>query len=113
LQRDALQTAISDFGGDVAGATADVTADDGDDALSKMSTLLNALVGSYSGLIPAIPGTGEQVVALRQTVTSIGLVQARQASFVNRLIGDPSFPDTFEPALTQDELAAVVADLED
>lgn len=108
LQRDALRTAISDFGGNSSAAsstTGDITGDTSEAALTKLALLINAMVGVFAGVIPAIPGSGEQVVALRRTLTSVAFVQARHASFLNKLIGEPSFPDTFELALTRDDLA--------
>lgn len=111
LHRDALQTAIRDFGGDSSAApTSEINADNSDDALSKLASLINTTVGVFSGVIPAIPGSGNQIVSLRQTLTGIALVQARQASFLNRLIGEPAFPDTFEPAVTD---AAYMGAIED
>jgi hypothetical protein len=97
--RDALRTALRDLGGDVpaepsvAGAAADTT-----ETLGDLALLLNALVGLFAAVIPAIAGSDENAVALRRTLTSIALVEARQAAFVNRLLGESAFPETFETA---------------
>jgi hypothetical protein len=48
---------------------------------------------------------------LRRTLTSIALVEARQAAFVNRLLGEPAFPETFEQEATPDEIDDLIAEL--
>jgi hypothetical protein len=110
--RDALRTAIGDFGGTPPSPPSTVTTPDvTEDALSQLADLLNGLVGVYSAVIPTITGSGPKTSALHQTLTQIALVEARQAAFVNRLLGEPAFPETFEPAATKDDIDQLLAGL--
>lgn len=113
----ALRTALSDFGGTPSEAptaaptsTASSTAVTAKD-LTALAAVLNGLVGVYADVIPTVTGSGPKTAAFHRTLTQIALVEARQAAFVNRLIGESAFPETFEPASTKSDVQQLLGGL--
>lgn len=62
--------------------------------LTALADALNTLTGVFAAVIPAL-----QDGQIRQTVTEIGLVVARQAALVSSLAGEDPLPNTFEPVI--------------
>ncbi|MEA2523224.1 MAG: hypothetical protein QOF73_451 [Thermomicrobiales bacterium] len=109
--RDALRTLLRDLGGDLPADPSVTGGADATQTLGDLALLLNGLVAVFAAVIPGIAGSDEKAVALRRTLTSIALVEARQAAFVNRLLGEPAFPETFEQEATPDEIDDLIAEL--
>jgi hypothetical protein len=106
--RDALRTLLSDLGGDeLSEAVPEFVYDNSEDALVDLQTGLEASVEIFAGAL----GSSTTEPAALSTLASIGLVQARHISFVNRLLGDQAFPATFQQAATPEEVDAVLAGL--
>jgi hypothetical protein len=106
--RDALRTLLNDIGGEEEETTVpDLTYDVAEDALLDLQIALEANLGVYGAVIPQV--TLPKAVT---TLTSIGLVGGRHAAFVNRILGDPAFPQTFQKAATPDETDSLLATLE-
>ena len=79
--------------------------DDVEAFLETAQALENTGVSAYLGAAPAI--TDPAVLA---AAASIATVEARHAGYLNLLNGDSPFPDTFDEALTRDEVLAIAGD---
>ena len=79
--------------------------DDVESFLETAQALENTGVSAYLGAAPAI--TDPAVLA---AAASIATVEARHAGYLNLLNGDSPFPDTFDEALTRDEVLVIAGD---
>jgi len=79
--------------------------DDVEAFLETAQALENTGVSAYLGAAPAI--TDPAVLA---AAASIATVEARHAGYLNLLNGESPFPDTFDEALTRDEVLAIAGD---
>lgn len=105
--RDALRTLLNDLGGKESTAQVpDLTYDVPQDALLDLQSALEANNGVYAAVIPQV-----KVQKAVNTLASIGLIGGRHAAFVNRVLGDPAFPETFQKAATPQETDDLLAGL--
>jgi plastocyanin/rubrerythrin len=100
---EALTQVITDLGGEpVAEATYDFGYDDVAGFLEVAMALENTGVAAYAGAAPSISDEAILTAAL-----GIHSVEARHASFLNRLNGMSPFPDDIDQPLTREEVLAV------
>lgn len=79
--------------------------DDVEAFLETAQALENTGVSAYLGAAPSI--TDPTVLA---AAASIATVEGRHAGYLNLLNGESPFPDTFDEALTRDEVLAIAGD---
>lgn len=95
-----LSEAVSLLGGEPAGeATYDFGVETVGDFLAVAQVLENTGVSAYAGAAPFIESPDLQSAAL-----SIHSVEARHSAFLNTINGETSFPNAYDPALSQDEV---------
>lgn len=68
--------------------------------------LENTGTSAYAGALNRLTLAG-----LQQAAATIMTVEARQATFLNYILGDVPFPEAFDPALYPDQVAAIAASL--
>jgi hypothetical protein len=105
----AIKSAFGDFGAKAPAAASTAAASEGD--ITTLAKALNDLVAFQAAVIPTLSGEGAKTSALRATMVTAALVEARHAAFVNQLAGDPPFPDTFAKAATGDDIDAIKSEL--
>lgn len=106
--RDRLRTLLNDVGGTEDDVTVpEFIYDTADDALLDLQSALETNTSIYAGVIP---GTTE--TSALTTFAAISLVGGRHAAFVNRLLGESAFPETFQSAATPEQVDSVLASLE-
>lgn len=101
---DTLTTTINDLGGEPVeeGEYDFGYGDDADAFLETAMALENTGVAAYAGAAPSIEDDGLLSAAL-----SIHSVEARHAAYLNRLNGESAFPDSFDEALSQDDVLKI------
>jgi hypothetical protein len=107
----AIKAAYADFGGKDSGSVVPNATPGAADDLTTLADMLTKLVGFQAAVIPTISGDGPKTSALRATLVTSALVEAQHAAFVNQLVGDPPFPDTFAKALSGADIDALIAQL--
>jgi hypothetical protein len=105
----AIKSAFGDFGAKAPAAASTAAASEGD--ITTLAKALNDLVAFQAAVIPTLSGEGAKTSALRVTMVTAALVEARHAAFVNQLAGDPPFPDTFAKAATGDDIDAIKSEI--
>jgi hypothetical protein len=102
-----LTTLLRDIGGSpAANALPKLTYDVAEDALADLESAYDLQLGVFASVIPAT--TNVEALA---TFAKVSLVQGRHGAFVNRLLDDPAFPETFQKAATPDEVDTLLAGL--
>lgn len=101
----AITSAFGDFGAKAPATASTAATSKGD--LTTLAQALNDLVSFQAAVIPTLSGEGPKTTALRTTLVTAALVEAQHAAFVNQLVGDPPFPDTFAQAATGDDIDAI------
>jgi hypothetical protein len=86
---DALTAILGDLGQSTPAAPSAGTFASADAFLSALASALDGLVALYAGVTPALIDSGE----VRQTVTTLSLVAARQAAYVDDVAGNPPLPN--------------------
>jgi hypothetical protein len=101
---DAIKSLLTDLGSSAPSPSVPtLTYDSIDELVTDLQPVLEVTAGYYAWLIPTT--ADKKTLA---TLASIGLVASRHAAFVNRLVGQPSFPETFNHTNTSDEVTKTV-----
>jgi hypothetical protein len=110
--RDALAGLVEDFGASASvPSVPEFSYSTIDDMLSDLQLAQEAQLGIYAAVIPTITGTGPATASAHRTFVQVSLVEGRHAAFVNRLLGDSAFPETFQPTATPDEVDGFLSGL--
>jgi hypothetical protein len=101
---DAIKSLLSELGGSAPPpAIPTLSYDSVDSLVADLQPVLDVEAGYYAWIIPTT--TNKKALS---TLTSIGLVASRHSAFVNHLVGQPSFPETFHHTNTADEVTKIV-----
>lgn len=105
--RDALRALASDLGDTpVTVSIPEFAYDNAEDLLTDLRATQETQLGIYAAVLPDVTDRNASA-----TLVSIGLVQGRHAAFVNRLLKDSPFPETFQSPATPEEVDQSLGDL--